>query len=59
MDPVTRGSHPSPGPAFPEYALPAGMSREEFRAMETIVSVLLPESQTEEGVQVQLLKEEL
>jgi hypothetical protein len=26
LDPATPGSHPSPGPAFPEYELPAGIA---------------------------------
>lgn len=34
--------HPSPGQAFPEFAVPAGMSAEQFPAMGTTVSLLLP-----------------
>jgi thiamine biosynthesis lipoprotein len=43
---------PSAGPASPEYITPFGMRREEFRAMGTTISLLLPESQGELGVQI-------
>jgi thiamine biosynthesis lipoprotein len=39
-------------PTPPEYNTPPGMLREEFRAMGTTVSVLLPESQAELGAQI-------
>ena len=44
--------HPSPEPAPPNYATPPGMRREEFRAMGTTISMLLPESQAETGTQI-------
>ena len=44
--------HPSPEPASPNYATPAGMRREEFRAMGTTISILLPENQVEVGAEV-------
>ena len=37
------------GPAFPEFNVPAGMGRTEFRAMGTTISLLLPENQLEVG----------
>lgn len=37
------------GPAFPEFSLPEGMGREEFWAMGTTVSLLLPESRLKAG----------
>src|SRR3989475_12024994 len=43
--------HPSPEPAPPDYTTPPGMRREEFRAMGTTISMLLPESQVEMGDQ--------
>jgi len=39
-------------PTPPDYNTPPGMLREEFRAMGTTVSVLLPESQAEVGAQI-------
>jgi len=42
----------SPDPMPPEYTTPAGMHREEFRAMGTTISLLIPESQAEVGVQI-------
>jgi FAD:protein FMN transferase len=44
--------HPSPEPAPPNYATPAGMRREEFRAMGTTISMLLPENQVEMGAKI-------
>jgi FAD:protein FMN transferase len=44
--------HPSADPAFPEYSTPPGMRREEFRAMGTTISMLLPESRAELGAQI-------
>ena len=58
MDPATLRRHPSAGPAFPEYtenseySTPAGMRREEFRAMGTTVSMLLPANQSELGIKI-------
>jgi FAD:protein FMN transferase len=37
------------GPAFPEFSVPAGMGREEFWAMGTIISLLLPENRLKVG----------
>ncbi len=44
--------HPSADPVSPDYTTPAGLRREEFRAMGTTISLLLPESQAEVGVQI-------
>jgi FAD:protein FMN transferase len=44
--------HPSPEPPPPNYATPAGMGREEFRAMGTTISLLLPENQVEMGAEI-------
>jgi len=44
--------HPSPEPAPPDYATPSGMHREEFRAMGTTISMLLPENQVEMGAEI-------
>ena len=44
--------HPSAEPAPPDYSTPAGMRREEFRAMGTTISLLLPENQAELGLQL-------
>jgi FAD:protein FMN transferase len=60
LDQVTLRRHPSAGPAFPDknynknykYTTPAGMRREEFRAMGTTISMLLPEQQGELGVHI-------
>jgi thiamine biosynthesis lipoprotein len=43
---------PSVDPAFPEYSTPVGMRREEFQAMGTTISMLLPESRAELGAQI-------
>lgn len=42
---------PLPG-GLPEYTVPVGMRREEFRAMGTGISLLLPASQGEEGLDI-------
>ena len=52
MDQVTLRGDPPVGPASPEYTTPAGMRRDEFRAMGTTVSLLLPENQGELGMQI-------
>jgi thiamine biosynthesis lipoprotein len=44
--------HPSAEPIPPDYITPPGMRREEFRAMGTIISMLLPENQAEMGAQI-------
>src|SRR5947207_2162146 len=44
--------HPSAEPASPDYSTPAGMRREDFRAMGTTISLLLPENQAELGLQI-------
>ena len=44
--------HPSPEPPLPDYATPDGMRREEFRAMGTTISMLLPEYQLELGAEI-------
>ncbi len=44
--------HPPAVPAFPEYSIPPGMRREEFRAMGTTISMLLPENRVELGAQI-------
>src|SRR2546421_5045640 len=44
--------HPSAEPAPPDYSTPAGMRREEFRAMGTTISLLFPENQAELGLQL-------
>lgn len=43
---------PSAVPMSPNYTTPRGMSREEFRAMGTAISLLLPESQAAQGLQI-------
>lgn len=43
---------PSQGPASPEYTTPAGICREEFRAMGTTISLLLPEHQRALGTHI-------
>ena len=48
---ATHLQHPLPEPEPPDYTTPSGMRREEFRAMGTTISLLLPESQAEIGVQ--------
>ncbi len=44
--------HPSPEPVPPDYTTPPGMRREEFRAMGTTISMLLPENQTGMGAEI-------
>jgi thiamine biosynthesis lipoprotein len=43
---------PSPEPTPPDYNTPAGMRREELKAMGTTISMLLPEDQAKAGVQI-------
>jgi FAD:protein FMN transferase len=52
VEQAAQPQHPSPEPAPPDYATPAGMGREEFQAMGTTISMLLPENQVELGVEV-------
>src|SRR3989440_6501602 len=44
--------HRSAKPAPPDYRTPAGMRREEFRAMGTTISLLLSANQAELGLQL-------
>ncbi len=44
--------HPSVEPPPPDYSTPTGLLREEFRAMGTTISLLLPESQAGLGVYI-------
>ncbi len=44
--------HQSQDSVLPDYATPVGMRREQFRAMGTTISLLLPESQSERGVEI-------
>lgn len=43
---------PSAEPTPPDHSTPAGMRRAEFRAMGTIIDLLLPENQVEEGTRI-------
>lgn len=43
---------PSAEPIPPEYVTPAGIRREEFRAMGTTISLLLPEQQADLGLEL-------
>lgn len=53
MDPVMAGKDQSQVPASPaEYRTPIGMRREQFRAMGTTISLLLPERQIEAGTTI-------
>ena len=52
MEQAAQPQHPLPEPAPPNYATPAGMRREEFRAMGTTISMLLPENQVEVGAEI-------
>ncbi len=53
MDPIMIGRDQSPAPASPdEYRTPVGMSREQFRAMGTTISLLLPASKVEVGTKI-------
>ena len=45
--PAAPGSLPSPELASPEFAVPAGMTHEQFHAMGTTITLLLPEEQAE------------
>ena len=58
MEPVVLRHQPSVGPVSPNntnnttYTTPRGMCREEFRAMGTTISLLLPEGQAVLGLQI-------
>lgn len=52
MEPAAVHHQPSPEPEPPDYNTPAGMRREEFRAMGTTISMLLPADQAEAGAQI-------
>lgn len=52
MDQAPHHQPQSQGLEPPNYATPAGMYRVEFRAMGTSISLLLPEQQAEQGVQI-------
>jgi FAD:protein FMN transferase len=52
VDQIAHHQHPSPEPVPPDYATPAGMGHEEFRAMGTTISMLLPENQVEMGAEI-------
>ncbi len=52
MEQAALHHQPSPEPIPPDYTTPPGMRREEFRAMGTTISMLLPESQVEMGTQI-------
>ncbi len=47
--PAAPGSLPSPELASPELVMPASMMREQFHAMGTTITLLLPEEQAETG----------
>ncbi len=49
---VALRQHPSPEPVPPDYTTPPGMRREEFRAMGTTISMLLPENQAGMGAEI-------
>lgn len=49
---ATLRKHPSAEPTPPDYSTPTGMRREEFRAMGTTISLLLPESQAALGTRI-------
>lgn len=52
MDQATSRAPASGEPATPQYITPAKMRREEFRAMGTGISLLLPESQSDQGLNI-------
>ncbi len=49
LDQGSKGNLPSPVVASPEFSTPEGMRREQFRAMGTTASLLLPEHQADQG----------
>ena len=52
MDQAPAHQHQLQGPVPPSYTTPSGMERKEFRAMGTTISLLLPEQQSELGLQI-------
>ena len=52
MDQATSQTPQPAEPASPAHTTPAKMRREEFRAMGTTISLLLPESQSDEGLRI-------
>jgi FAD:protein FMN transferase len=52
LDQAVPRQHPPADPVSPDYTTPAGLRREEFRAMGTTISLLLPESQAGLGAQI-------
>ena len=52
MDQAPLRQHPPADPASPDHTTPTGLRREEFRAMGTTISLLLPESQAELGARI-------
>ena len=51
-EPAAPRQHQLQGPVLPEYTTPVGMRREEFRAMGTTITMLLPASLGEVGVKI-------
>ena len=49
---ITQDHSQIPIPPEAEWSLPAGMSRTQFRAMGTTISLLLPEGQCQEGTRI-------
>jgi FAD:protein FMN transferase len=49
---TTQGQSQAPIPPEPAWSLPVGMSRTQFRAMGTTISLLLPEEQSHQGTQI-------
>ena len=52
MDQLVLRHQPSAAPTPPSLATPVGMRHEEFRAMGTMIAVLLPEDQAELGIEI-------
>jgi FAD:protein FMN transferase len=52
LDQAPLHQQPPADPVFPDYTTPTGLRREEFRAMGTTISLLLPESQAELGARI-------
>lgn len=52
VDQALLRQQPPADPVSPDYTTPAGLRREEFRAMGTTISMLLPESQAAMGAQI-------
>jgi FAD:protein FMN transferase len=52
LDQAPLRQQPPADPVSPDYTTPAGLRREEFRAMGTTISLLLPASQAELGARI-------